>query len=181
MAAEPRRLNWGCGEHVMPGWINTDSKEGPHIDISCDIRDGLPFEDGSIDYAVSIHALPEIQYPDLVPVLRELRRVLRGGGRLRLGLPDLQKAIEAHRRGDRGYFLIPDTDATSLGGKFVLQMIWYGHSRTLFLADFVEELLRHAGFAEVHHVGYRQTAGPFPDIVELDNRENESLFVEAVK
>ena len=89
-----RRLNWGCGTRPEPGWINSDRKQGPGIDISCDIREGLPLADGSIDYAVSIHALPEVPYPDLVPVLEELHRVLKPGGVLRLGLPNLERAID---------------------------------------------------------------------------------------
>src|SRR5687767_620673 len=88
-----RRLNWGCGHGGEPGWINSDRNEGRGIDLTCDILQGLPLESGSIDYAVSIHALQEVPYPDLVPVLRELRRVLRSPdaaerqpGVLRLGL-----------------------------------------------------------------------------------------------
>ncbi len=77
-ALEPvRRLNWGCGTQPPPGWINSDRKIAPGVDISCDIRDGLPLADCSIDYAVSIHALPELAYGELVPALRELWRVLR--------------------------------------------------------------------------------------------------------
>jgi predicted SAM-dependent methyltransferase len=178
---QPTRLNWGCGTQPEPGWINSDIKSGPGIDISCDILDGLPLEDRSVDYVVSIHALPELPYPSLVPALRELRRVLKQGGVLRLALPDLDRALDAYRRGDRGYFLIPDDDATSLGGKLSVQMTWYGYSRSLFTGDYVEELMRKAGFAEVRRCAYRETSGPFPAIVELDNREAESLFVEGVK
>ena len=87
-----RRLNWGCGTHPEPGWINSDRKTAPGIDISCDIRQGLPIADASLDYIVSIHALQELPYPDLVPALSELHRVLRPGGVVRLGLPDLDKA-----------------------------------------------------------------------------------------
>src|SRR3954464_11868785 len=74
------RMNWGCGSHPEPGWVNSDMKEGPGIDISCDIRDGLPLEDDHLDYIVSIHALPELPYGDLVGALAELRRVLKPGG-----------------------------------------------------------------------------------------------------
>ena len=87
-ATEVRRLNWGCGEHPDPGWINSDIKDTPGVDVACDIRDGLPLETDSIDYVSSIHALPEIPYGDLVGALGELRRVLKPGGVLRLGLPD---------------------------------------------------------------------------------------------
>lgn len=176
-----KRLNWGCGASGEPGWINSDRKEGPGIDISCEIRDGLPLEDDSMDYIVSIHALPEVPYPDLVPVLQELRRVLKPGGVLRLGLPDLDKGIQAYLNNDHDYFMIPDDEAKRIGTKFIVQMIWYGWTRTLFTRDFIEELLYKAGFQRVCHVEFKQTGSPFAGIVALDNREQESLFVEAIK
>jgi predicted SAM-dependent methyltransferase len=176
-----RRLNWGCGEHPEPGWINSDIKDGPGIDLSCDIREGLPLEADTIDYAVSIHALPEIPYTDIVGALRELRRVLKPGGVLRLALPDLDKGIQAYLSEDEDYFLVPDEDARAIGSKFIVQMIWYGYSRTLFTYDFTAELLRKAGFTQVTRSDFRTTASRFPEIVELDSREKESLYVEATK
>jgi predicted SAM-dependent methyltransferase len=176
-----KRLNWGCGSLPQPGWINSDIRDHPDIEIVCDIRDGLPLESDSLDYVVSMHALPEIPYPNLVPALQELRRILKPGGTLRLALPDLDRGIKAYLSGDTGYFLIPDEDARTLGGKLAIQMSWYGYSRSLFTVDFIEELLVKAEFASVTRCAYQQTASPFPEIVELDNREQESLFVEAVK
>jgi SAM-dependent methyltransferase len=176
-----RRLNWGCGGHVLPGWINCDIKQGWRVDLTCDICQGLPLADGSMDYIVSIHALQEVPLDKLLPALRELRRVLAPGGVLRLVLPDLMKGVRAYERGDREYFAVPDSDAQSLGGKLVTQILWYGYSRTLFTADFIEELLRKAGFSRVEHCACRRTTSAHVEIVDLDNRENESLFVEAYK
>jgi predicted SAM-dependent methyltransferase len=176
-----RRLNWGCGTEPPDGWINCDIKDGAGIEISCDIRDGLPLEDSSLDYIASIHALPELPYPDIDPALGELRRVLKPGGPLRLSLPDLDKAIRAYREGDVGYFLIPDDDARSLGGKLIVQMTWYGYSKSMYTFDFIEELLYGAGFRRVVRCEHGQTWSEFDEITTLDNRERESLFVEAFK
>jgi hypothetical protein len=60
-------------------------------------------------------------------------------------------------------------------------MLWYGYSRTLFTADFAVELLQRAGFEEVRECAYRETGSGIAEIVELDNREDESLFVEGAK
>ena len=176
-----KRLNWGCGGEGAPGWINADLKKGPGIDISGDIRDGLPLESDSLDYVVTVHALPEIHYTELVDVLRELRRVLKPGGTLRIAVPNIDRAIDAYRRGDREFFMVPDGDATSMGGKFVTHLVWYGYTRSLFTKDFVEELLRKAGFEAIHHCRFQWTESGHDEIVELDDREGESLFVEAVK
>ena len=176
-----RRLNWGCGDWAHPGWINSDIKEDVGVDIVADIRDGLPLESDSFDYAVSIHSLPELPFSEIVPALVELRRVLKPGGVLRLALPDLDRGIEAYHRKDSSYFKVPDQDAKSVGAKFVTQMVWYGYSRSLFTHEFIEEQLQKAGFTRVDHCSFRRTACPYPEIVDLDNRERESLFVEAVK
>ncbi|MFL5328623.1 MAG: class I SAM-dependent methyltransferase [Gemmataceae bacterium] len=180
--SEVKRLNWGCGRSSAPGWINSDRNPLSGVDIVADILEGgLPLADESMDYVVSIHALEEVPIPDLVPVLRELRRVLKTGGRLRLVLPDLDRGIRAYQNNKRDYFLIPDEDAKSIGSKFIMQLLWYGYSRSLFTGDFLEELLQKAGFREIFHCGYQQTSGPNPEIVELDSRPDESLFIEAIR
>ena len=175
------RLNWGCGNTHPPRWINSDVKSGKGIQVVADIRQGLPIASDRFDYAVSVHALPELGYPELLPALRELRRVLKPGGTLRLVLPDLLKSIEAFRAGDRDYFSVPDEEMERLGSKLALQLIWYGYTRTMFTPDFIEELLLKAGFSAVHHCAFKQTRSRWPEIVELDNRQRESLFVEATK
>ena len=176
-----KRLNWGCGTWVPEGWINSDLRERQGVDLPCNILEGLPLESGSIDYATSMHALQEIPFDHLVPVLRELHRVLKPHGVLRLGLPDLDKGIAAYQRGDPAYFQVPDEHARAIGAKFVTQMLWYGYSKVLFTADFTEELLRKAGFARAVACGFHETASAWSAIVELDNREPETLFIEAFK
>jgi hypothetical protein len=175
------RLNWGCGPVPALGWTNSDRLAAAGVDLCCDIRDGLPVEDGRFHYAVGIHALQDVPYLDVRPVLRELRRVLTRGGVLRLALPDFEKSIAAWQRRDAGYFYIPDGEVTSIGGKLIVQAIWYGSVRTPFTFDFIEELALAAGFRHVSRCAFRSTESAYPDIVSLDNRERESLFVEAVK
>jgi len=60
-------------------------------------------------------------------------------------------------------------------------MTWYGWSRIMFTWEFARELLLRAGYSVVTRCAYKQTASPFPEIVDLDNRERESLFIEAQK
>jgi hypothetical protein len=173
-----RRLNWGCGDHRASGWINSDIKDEPGIDLVADIREGLPLESDSIDCAVGIHVLPEFSYPELVPVLEELRRVLKPGATLRLALPDLRRGIDAYLCADEDYFKVGKDEVESLGGRFIVQMLWYGYSRSLFTVDFALELMRKAGFQQVRECPFGVTASGVPEIAELDNREDESFFVE---
>jgi SAM-dependent methyltransferase len=176
----PMRLNWGCGSWVEPGWVNSDLKAADGV-IVADIRQGLPFDSDFFDYVVSIHALPELEYDELLPALRELRRIVKPHGTLRLGLPDLERSVDAYRRGDRSFFQIPDKEMRTVGGKLATQLVWYGYSRTVFVPEFVEELLLKAGFERVDHVDYGETRSEYAEIVSLDNRKLESFFVEAQK
>src|SRR5262249_28916555 len=141
-----QRLNWGCGPCIAPDWINADRKIGAGVDLACEIREGLPLASNHFDYVVGIHALQDLPYLDLLPALGELHRVLKPGGVLRLGLPDLDKALQAYLRKDAGYFYVPDRDAHSIGGKLITQIVWYGSVRTPFTYDFIEELLLQIGF-----------------------------------
>jgi SAM-dependent methyltransferase len=175
------RLNWGCGNTHPPRWINSDVKSGKGIQLVGDIRKGLPIENDRFEYAVSVHALPELAYPELLPALQELRRVLKPDGTLRLVLPDLLKTIDAFRAGDCSYFGVADDEFERLGSKLAVHLIWYGYTRSVFTPDFIEELLLKAGFRAVQHCAFKQTRSRWPEIVELDNRARESLFVEATK
>lgn len=175
------RLNWGCGPVIAPGWLNVDRVTRPGVDIAGDIRDGLRVPDDSIDYAVAMHALQDLPYLELVPALIELRRVLKPGGVLRVGVPDLERSIDAWRRGDASYFYIPDDEIASLGGKLIVQATWYGSVRTPFTWDFLHELTVKAGFACARRCAFGQTHSAWPDIVALDNRSRETLYAEAVK
>ena len=175
------RLHLGCGPKAVPGWLNVDLRAGPGVDLVADLRAGLPLADASVDCAVAIHVLQDLAWPDLAPALGDLRRVLRPGGVLRLGLPDLDKAIAAYQRGDTGYFHVPDDDARHVGSKLVTQIIWYGSVRTPFTFDFAAELLADAGFTGIRRCAFGRSDSGVAGLASLDNRERESLFVEAVR
>ena len=174
-----RRLHWGCGSSIAPGWINSDIIAAPGIDVAGDIRKGLGIDSDSIDYIVAHHALQDLKIYEQVDAIKELHRVLKPGGVVRLSLPDLDKFIAAYQRGDREFFFIYDWD--TIDGNFITHMLWYNISQTPMTMRFAEELLKKAGFSRVEHVAYQKTATTWPEITSLDNREAESFFIEAWK
>ena len=98
---------------------------------------------------------------------------------MRLGLAALDRAIAAYQSGRREFFLVNDWE--TLSGTFITYLLWYSYNRTPFTPDFAAELLRKAGFQGVRRVAYRQTASFYPEIVELDNRPEESFYAAAFK
>jgi SAM-dependent methyltransferase len=177
----PRRINVGCGPVTPDGWIHVDRFAGDGVHVVADLRDGLPIADRSLDVVVAMHVLQDLAYPDIVPALSELRRILRPGGVLRAGVPDLERAMMAFLHGDRRYFYVPDEDAASAGAKLVVQAIWYGSVRTPFTWDFAREVCARAGFDEVRRAGFHVTSTGRAGITDLDNRERETLVFEAVR
>jgi SAM-dependent methyltransferase len=179
--AVPIRLNLGCGPRCARGWLNADRHAADGVQVVCDIRHGLALPDASVDVIAAIHFLQDLPWDAIAPALAEMHRVLRPGGVLRLALPDLDRAMDAYRSGDAGYFVVPDADARAIGAKLVTQIVWYGSVRTPFTWDFARECLLNAGFREVVRCAFRETRHGDARVVELDNRERESLFVEALR
>lgn len=174
-----RRINLGCGPMSSAAFINCDRRMSPGLDLCCDVTRGLPFADGSIAAIVAVHVLQDLEWAALLPALAECRRVLQPGGWLRVLVPDLDRAIEACRRDDPAYFHVPDRDARSIGAKLVTQAIWYGSVRTPMTWDFIAEWLERAGFVRVRRLAFGVSDCPDPWLTSLDNRERESLCVEA--
>jgi SAM-dependent methyltransferase len=179
MGSHLRRLHWACGSVATPGWINSDIWPGKGIDLPCDIRNGLALADASIDVIVSHHGLNDLKIYEQVPALKELHRVLRPGGVVRMGLPDLDKLIAAYQANDPSMFCVWDWD--TLAGNFITHMLWYNLTQTPFTYPFAEELFQKAGFKDVTRASYHETTTRYPDIVSLDSRPNESFFIEATK
>ena len=166
---------------ARPGWLNCDLQDLPGVNLRCDLRRGIPLCADCADYIAAIHVLQDLDYFAFDPALGELRRVLKPGGILRLGLPDLDRALHAYTSGDARYFHVPDEHARSLGAKLVTQLIWYGSVRTPCNFDFVHEALARTGFRDIRRCAFGQSPSRWAALAGLDNRERESLFVEAAK
>jgi len=109
--------------------------------------------------------------------------VLSANGVLRLCLPDLDKVIDAYKNGWRESFCWC-LDWKTISGNFITQITDYNFTLTPLTYEFTEELLKKAGFKNVHRVAYCQTSSKYSDIVELEklhDRSDESFYVEAFK
>src|ERR1051326_4261043 len=68
------RLNLGCGNTALPGWINIGLYPAP---LAMDLRWGLPFGDESVAYVFMAHTLEHFYYPnEALGILTDIRRVL---------------------------------------------------------------------------------------------------------
>ena len=77
------KLNLGCGEDTLHGYVNLDLAPADGVDVVADLEDGdLPFQDDSFDEVLASHVLAHLQRKTFHEALVELLRILRQGGRL---------------------------------------------------------------------------------------------------
>ncbi len=92
------RLNLGCGDKILNGYINVDvapSRRGRPPDVICDIRYLEGFNDEYADEIMAIHVIEHIERWEVIDVLKRWSDVLRPGGRLVLETPNLLSACKA--------------------------------------------------------------------------------------
>ncbi len=200
------RLNLGCGLAVAPGWLNIDGSLNAlvanmpaamhgliyrltgarqyysedeyrrllseHKFMHHDLASGIPLADGVADCVFSSHFFEHLFRKDADHLLRECHRVLKPGGVLRISVPDLEYAVSLYAAGEkekmlRNYFFVDDDDS------------YYARHKYMYDYAMLESQLADIGFTQTTRCQYRQ--GRTPDLEVLDNRPEESLFVEAVK
>jgi SAM-dependent methyltransferase len=91
------KLNLGCGDKVLPGYVNVDvaeSRAGKRPDLLCDLHRLATFEDNSVDEILSVHVVEHFWRWEVVDVLKEWVRVLKPGGLMVLECPNLKSACE---------------------------------------------------------------------------------------
>lgn len=173
------RLNLGCGDQQPDGWMNVDKEPSFKPGTLCDVRQGLLLADDSVDYAVAHHSLQQFTHDELPGVVAEVRRVLKPGAVFRVTVPDVLAAYRAWERGNAAWFPHgPEVENLDVG--LSLYLTWYSTARTLFTPGYLDERLRAGGFADVYRASAPRSIHPDPQILELDARGGESLFMEAV-
>lgn len=92
------KLNLGCGDKILEGYINVDiapSRSGKRPDIICDLRNLAVFKPDTVSEILSIHVFEHFWRWEVDDILREWIRVLKPNGVLILECPNLISACEA--------------------------------------------------------------------------------------
>lgn len=202
IASLPDKLHLGCFDQPLDGWHNTDIT--PHLRIARipgaasllyrlgkmnrerfdQHREGIfrkvnylhlgksfPYPKSHFKYVFSCHVFEHIPRPVLAAALREILRVMKSGGTMRIVIPDLTWFVARYS---------PDTADEFVKGVFEIE---HGmeKNRHHWMYSFVsmKSVLEAAGFVNVSEKSYR--IGSCPDIDQLDNRPDHSIFMEAEK
>ena len=93
---QTKKLHIGCGDNILPEWLNTDyypkNRNIPHLDATKQ----YPFEDGTFDYIFSEHVIEHFAFAEGLSMLEQCNRVLISGGKIRLSTPNLRFLVDLY-------------------------------------------------------------------------------------
>ena len=145
----------------------------------------IPEGDSSVEVIYSCHMLEHLTRDDALRFLRECRRVLKPQGALRVVVPALKILADNYLAGgDANHFIeslyIVPTDPESLLSRLKCLLVGGRLHLWMYDADSLRGLLREAGFASVVALPPGETTIPGLEGIDLRERCEESLYVEAI-
>lgn len=84
------RLNLGCGDKIMPGWVNVDSVPDCNPDMVVDLEQfPWPWPDNSVEEILLSHVLEHLdeQRDVYLGIIKEMYRVCRHGAKIHIMVP----------------------------------------------------------------------------------------------
>lgn len=103
------KLNLGCGFRLQKGYINIDNRPEVKPDLVCDITEGLPYDDDSVDEVRAWDFLEHILLGKTVGVIEEIWRVLKPGGIFESFTPDAEVGQAAFQDPDHKSFWVQNS------------------------------------------------------------------------
>jgi hypothetical protein len=148
-----------------------------------DVVKQIPARSKSVEVIYSSHLLEHLDRPAARAFLLEARRVLEPGGILRLVVPDLKLlAAEYAASGDADRFVertLLAQDQPRGWGRLKSSLVGPRHHAWMYDAKSLMKLLTTIGFAEPRELPPGETMIINPGALDLRERADESVYVEA--
>lgn len=179
----PSFLNLGSGPRGIddPHWVNVDGFHDRNVHFLLDFSRRLPFPDASFDGIFCEHVLEHFSLEDGENLTRELCRILRPSGCLRVVVPDAELIMR--RYFDAPNELVAWRQSKNQTPMEVVNSYFRQRYEHQFLYDWstMEKMLLRAGFDAVSRTAFGQGRHCPPAILDDEKYEWESLYVEALK
>jgi len=91
MKSKKLKLNLGCGNEKLEGYVNIDIVKTDATDLVVDAVTLKGCKENSVDEIVAYHLIEHLSYMDFQKALTTWYRILKPGGKLIIECPDLEK------------------------------------------------------------------------------------------
>ena len=173
------KLHIGCGNKILPSYINIDILDAPGVDVVADIRK-LPYDDNSIDLIYSCANLDHLSRHDWKSAITHWYYLLRPGGFLRLSVGDFEAICMQYMQNRN----IDELIGLTLGGQKD-QFDWHG---MMFDFDYLKRHLEDIGFNNIRRYDWRDAGIDIDDFsraylphMDFENGRLMVLNIEASK
>ena len=176
-SGRPIKLDLGGGHRKgTNGWITVDTAR--ECDLYWDLRDGVPFDDNSVDAVYSSHLFEHLTFDEGQALMAEAKRVLKPGGIFSVVVPNARLYIEGYL-GQREipsefYGWAPAFNNTTAIDAVNYVAYMAGEHKYLFDQENLLFRLELAGFTDVRSRNFDSTL----DMIE---RDYESIYAEGRK
>lgn len=203
------RVNLGCGATPTPGWVNIDNSltvrlartpvryllksrtsfinavRNHDIRYGNAVRTGLP--SSTVDVLYTSHMMEHLDRREAALFLREARRILKPGGKVRIAVPDLKRLAKQYvKYGDADAFmefslLAVDKPVGAIETLKFMFLTGFRRHHWMYDAKSLAALLQSHGFSDVVALPPGHTT--IADVGELDffERAQQSIYVEATR
>ena len=146
----------------------------------------LPVPSSAAEAIYSSHMLEHLDRREALRCLGEFHRVLTFGGILRIAVPDIERLARRYLESlDADRFiestLLAQDRPTGVLGLLRALVVGPRHHMWMYDARSLVRLLESCGFSEVRAVPPGESAIPNPGALDLHERADETIFVEAAK
>jgi predicted SAM-dependent methyltransferase len=174
-----RKLQLGCGDVKLSGWLNIDIKS--NADLVVDVRKGLPFDDNSVDFIYSEHLHEHLTYQEGERLLSECHRCLKKHGVMRVATPDLDYVIQKYGSDwkDQDWLTWSGfQDIETRGMMLNIGLRSWGHQYLYNEEDLRKQLVK-AGFKCI--IRCQWNSSKHTELIGLETRKDSTLIIEAGK
>tara|TARA_Y100000034_G_scaffold110233_1_gene142206 strand:- start:105 stop:779 length:675 start_codon:yes stop_codon:yes gene_type:complete len=182
------KLNIGCGQDLIPGWLNIGlfthkkypyglifKKLGSDL-LKFNLSRKIPIKRNSISYIYASHFIEHLSPQDGIKFINSSYNYLKKGGIIRLTFPDLELWIKNYQKNNLSFFkrynsFYSNNNKTKGGHKWTYDF------------ESISYLLKKAGFSQIKRKKAFDSLIPKIKLIEPNRpgRLLETCYVEAIK
>ena len=154
--------------------------------VFADATKKFNFDNNSVDVIYTSHMLEHLSKNSANHFIKECNRVLKKGGILRIVVPDIKKIVDDYLLNEdaddfleRTLLVAPSIE--SLKSKILFFLVGYRHHQWMYDSKSLQKLLLNNGFNNPIEQTPGQTLIPHADGLNLSERSEESIYIEAIK